>query len=49
MSDEGATLGIGIINIFDEDPPRIDARPLFDNEVHDPRGRQIYITYKQTL
>lgn len=49
MSDEGATLGVGIINIFDEDPPRIDARPLFDNEVHDPRGRQIYITYKQTL
>ncbi len=40
------TLSIGVTNLFDEDPPLIDARPLFDTEVHDPRGRQVYAGFK---
>jgi len=44
---EGATIGVGAVNIFDEDPPAITSRPLFDSEVHDPRGRQIYVSFKQ--
>jgi len=35
--------------LLDEDPPSLGARPLFDNEVHDPRGRQVYLTLKQNF
>lgn len=45
----GTSIGIGAVNIFDTDPPAITARPLFDNEVHDPRGRQIYLSAKQVF
>ena len=46
---EGTTIGIGAVNVLDEDPPALSARPLFDTEVHDPRGRQIYVTLKQNF
>jgi iron complex outermembrane receptor protein len=46
LGGETTTLGIGITNILDEDPPALNARPLFDTEVHDPRGRQVYLTLK---
>lgn len=46
---EEATIGVGAVNIFDTDPPALLARPLFDNEVHDPRGRQVYVTFKQNF
>ncbi len=42
-------LNVGAVNIFDKDPPQIDARPLFDTEVHDPRGRQIYAGIKHAF
>ena len=42
-------LNIGAVNVFDEDPPQIESRPLFDTEVHDPRGRQIYVGIKHTF
>lgn len=47
LGGEAATVGIGAVNLFDEDPPEITSRPLFDNEVHDPRGRQVYVSLKQ--
>ena len=40
-------LNVGVVNAFDQSPPRIANRPLFDTEVHDPRGRQIYVGFKQ--
>ena len=43
------TLTLGAVNIFNEDPPTIDDRPLFDNEVHDPRGRQVYLSGKMSF
>lgn len=43
----GTTLTVGVVNLFDVDPPRTTPRPLFDTEVHDPRGRQIYVGFKQ--
>lgn len=46
---QGATIGIGAVNVFDEDPPEITSRPLFDSEVHDPRGRQVYVSLKQSF
>jgi len=42
-----SSIGVGVVNLLDEDPPSLTARPLFDTEVHDPRGRQIYLTFKQ--
>jgi len=44
---EGTSLTLGVTNLFDVDPPRIDTRPLFDTEVHDPRGRQIFVGFRQ--
>jgi len=40
---EGTNFGVGVTNLFDTDPPALTARPLFDQEVHDPRGRQIFL------
>lgn len=37
-------LAVGLINAFDEDPPVLVGRPGYDNEVHDIRGRQVYVT-----
>lgn len=39
-------LSIGAINLFDVDPPRIRDRPIYDTEVHDPKGRQVYVSLK---
>ena len=49
LGAEGTTLSVGAVNIFDEDPPAIDNRPLFDTEVHDPRGRQFYVSFRQNF
>ncbi|CAN1531915.1 CirA Outer membrane receptor proteins, mostly Fe transport [Caulobacteraceae bacterium] len=43
---DGSTFTIGAVNVFDVDPPTISARPIFDTEVHDPKGRQIYISLR---
>lgn len=45
----GTSVTVGAVNIFDEDAPRIEERPLFDTEVHDPRGRQIYVGFRQSF
>lgn len=39
-------VSVGAINLFDVDPPRIRDRPVYDTEVHDPRGRQVYVSLK---
>ncbi|MEM7502774.1 MAG: TonB-dependent receptor [Pseudomonadota bacterium] len=46
LGAEALTLTLGVTNVFDEDPPLIEARPLFDTEVHDPRGRQVFVGFK---
>lgn len=43
------TVTAGVVNITDEDPSLIGKRPGFDTEVHDPRGRQLYVSVKQTF
>ncbi len=35
-------LTLGAINLFDEDPPRVQTSGGYDSKVHDPRGRMIY-------
>ena len=47
LGTEGSVFSVGAVNIFDTDPPAIEERPLFDTEVHDPRGRQIYVSFAQ--
>jgi iron complex outermembrane receptor protein len=36
------TLSFGLINLFDEDPPRVATSGGYDSKVHDPRGRLWY-------
>jgi iron complex outermembrane recepter protein len=36
------TLSFGLINMFDEDPPRVATSGGYDSKVHDPRGRLWY-------
>ena len=42
-------INIGTVNLFDEIAPRLEDRPFFDTEVHDPRGRQIYVSFKNSF
>ena len=49
IDNEGTKLTVGLVNVFDEEPPQIAARPLFDTEVGDPRGRQFYVGLKQNF
>src|SRR5690606_3685812 len=39
---EGPQLSIGVINLFDEDPPHVATNGGYDSKVHDPRGRVVY-------
>lgn len=49
IGGEGTNLSIGAVNLFDKIAPRLEDRPFFDTEVHDPRGRQLYLTLKQSF
>lgn len=41
---EDAKLTLGVKDIFDTDPPNVgDNRPGFDEQVHSPRGRVLYV------
>lgn len=51
---DGTTTGftIGINNVFDEEPPEVASsseRNAYDNEVHDPRGRVVYVRAKYSF
>lgn len=41
-SDRAPLLTFGAINLFDEDPPRVQTSGGYDSKVHDPRGRMFY-------
>lgn len=47
LPGEGSRLSVGAVNVFDTVPPRLTSRPNSDFEVHDIRGRQIYVAIKQ--
>ncbi len=48
LGSSGTSFSVGAVNLFDEIAPRLEDRPFFDTEVHDPRGRQVYLTFKQS-
>lgn len=39
-------MSLGTFNMLGELAPRIDVRPSFDTQTHDPRGRPLYISFK---
>lgn len=46
----GATsFTLGVNNLFDEDPPAVNERIAFDGQVHDPRGRIVYLRAKASF
>jgi len=49
LPGEGTRLSVGAVNVFDTVPPRLTQRPNSDFEVHDIRGRQIYVSLKQNF
>lgn len=49
LPGEGTSLSIGSVNVLDEAQPRLQSRPNIDFEVHDPRSRQVYISFKQSF
>ena len=49
MLDGETEIFFGAVNLLDEDTPELASRPLFDTEVHDPRGRQFYAGVKQNF
>ena len=42
--EQATSLTIGGINIFDEDPPKVETFIGFDVQTHDPRGRMLYVS-----
>ncbi len=46
-SSEGTSLTVGILNVFDEDPPFAVGVQGFDSKVHDPRGQMVYVRIRQ--
>ncbi len=38
----GPRIAVGVINLFDEDPPHVATNGGYDSKVHDPRGRVVY-------
>lgn len=46
LGGDGTSITVGAINLFNVDPPALTVRPGYDNEVHDIRGRQIYVSLK---
>lgn len=46
LDGDGTSLTVGAINLFNVDPPALTGRPGYDNEVHDIRGRQLYVSLK---
>lgn len=41
-----AVFTLGVVNLFDKDPPNVETNVGFDSKVHDPRGRVIYARIK---
>lgn len=46
LGGDGTSLTVGAVNLFNVDPPALTGRPGYDNEVHDIRGRQLYVSLK---
>ncbi len=49
-SDSNINLTFGVNNLFDRDPPEVSSdRLAYDPEVHDPRGRILYLRAKYSF
>ena len=43
---QDAAITLGVINLFDEEPPFVDTDGGFETRTHDPRGRLVYARLK---
>ena len=43
QSEYSSRLVLGVINMFDRDPPDVITNVGYDSKVHDPRGRLVYV------
>ncbi len=41
-NDNAMNTMVGLLNVTDEDPPKVYTNMGFDTKVHDPRGRMFY-------
>ena len=48
-TSQGTSFTLGILNVFDNDPPFAVGVQGFDSKVHDPRGRMIYVSARQSF
>jgi len=42
-ADESPSLAVGVVNLFDRNPPALNTNGGYDSKVHDPRGRVLYV------
>lgn len=47
--ETGPLLTIGVINMTGEEPPQLFTNGGYDARVHDPRGRLLYVRFKQAF
>lgn len=47
--ETGPLLTIGVINMTGEEPPQLFTNGGYDARVHDPRGRLVYLRFKQAF
>ena len=48
-TSQGTSFTLGVLNVFDEDPPFAVGVQGFDSKVHDPRGRMLYVSARQSF
>ena len=49
LGGAGTSFSVGSVNVFNQSQPRLTLRPNIDFEVHDPRKRTVYISFKQSF
>lgn len=46
---EPTAFSLGVVNLFDTDPPDVGTNVGFDSKVHDPRGRLVYARLRKVF
>ena len=49
FQEEGSAVTLGIKNLTNQTPPRVNVDGAYDPFTHDPRGRLLYLNYKLVI
>lgn len=49
FGSQSTQFSVGVINVFDEDPPFVRTNGNFESRAHDPRGRRVYVRLKTSF